>query len=143
MRIADTLAEQKQYFLVFGVTVFFCTSIMAIIGSIGRDKYDYAKTLGLSDWEITREVVIFGTADQIVEAIRQNFAIVWMMLAMAENLSKSTGGIGVVLAEQNKYFHFDYVWAIQFLILGTGAFIDYFLRQLRFGLFPQVKFQKR
>jgi NitT/TauT family transport system permease protein len=81
-------------------------------------------------------VIILGKFDKVLEAIRQNFAISWMMIAMVENLCKSDGGIGVIIADQNKYFKFDYVWAIQLLILLTGIGMDYALRRMKEYLLP-------
>ena len=60
----------------------------------------------------------------------------WMMIAMVENLCKSDGGIGVIISDQNKYFKFDYVWAIQLLILLTGICMDILLRKVREWLLP-------
>ena len=53
-----------------------------------------------------------------------------------ENVCKSSGGIGVVLAESSKYIRLDEVYAIQLLILLTGIGLDFVLTKVRGFLFP-------
>jgi len=127
---------QKIYLLVFGISVFFITSILNVIGGTTQDELNYARTLRFTEWRVVWEVIILGKLDQVLEAVRQNFAMAWMMIAMVESLCKSDGGIGVVISDQNKYFKFDYVWAIQLLILLTGILMDLLLRKLREWLLP-------
>jgi NitT/TauT family transport system permease protein len=59
-----------------------------------------------------------------------------MMLATVENLCKSQGGIGVMLFDLNKWFKFEYVYAIQVYILLTGILLDISLTKLKYFLFP-------
>lgn len=137
LKIASGVVDsQKMYLLVFGISVFFCTSIMSVIGSTTTEELNYARTLRFSEWRVVWEVIILGKIDLVFEAVRQNFAMAWMMIAMVENLCKSDGGIGVIISDQNKYFKFDYVWAIQLLILLTGIGMDYALRKTREFLLP-------
>jgi len=128
--------SQKVYLLVFGISVFFMTSILNIISGTTQDELNYARTLRFSEWRVVWEVIILGKLGEVLEAIRQNFAMAWMMIAMVENLCKSDGGIGVIISDQNKYFKFDYVWAIQLLILLTGICMDILLRKVREWLLP-------
>lgn len=128
--------SQKIMLLVFGITVFFITSIMSVIQGTTREELNYARTLRFAEWRVVWEVIVLGKLDQVFEAIRQNFAMAWMMIAMVENLCKSDGGIGVVISDQNKYFKFDYVWAIQLMILLTGISLDYLLRKVKEWILP-------
>lgn len=137
LKIADGVVDtQKIMLLVFGITVFFVTSIMSVVGGTTREELNYARTLRFSEWRVVYEVIILGKLSDVFEAIRQNFAMAWMMIAMVENLCKSDGGIGVVISDQNKYFKFDYVWAVQLLILVAGIGIDYALRKIKEWLLP-------
>lgn len=137
LKIADGVVDsQKIYLLVFGIGVFFTTSIMSVIGATTTEELNYARTLRFNEWRVVWEVIILGKMGEVFEAIRQNFAMAWMMIAMVENLCKSDGGIGVIISDQNKYFKFDYVWAIQLLILLTGIGLDYVLRKIRGFLLP-------
>lgn len=123
----------KVGLLVFGMTVFFVTSMAAVVADIPRAKFDHARTLRMSESKVVWEVVILGTADQAFEVLRQNAAIGWMMLTMVEGISRSEGGLGALLLNQNKHFRLAEVFAIQFLILTIGLLQDYglgFLKRL-------------
>lgn len=137
LKIADGQVDsQKILLLVFGISVFFCTSIMGVIGNTTIEELNYARTLRFNEWQVAWEVIVRGKLADVFEGVRQNFAMAWMMIAMVENLCKSDGGIGVIISDQNKYFKFDYVWAIQFLILLTGIGMDYALRKMKEFLLP-------
>jgi NitT/TauT family transport system permease protein len=115
----------KLALLTFGMTVFFLTSMAAEVLSIPKDRFDHARTLRMNEWEVVWEVVILGTADKAFEVLRQNAAIGWMMLTMVEGISRSEGGVGAMLLNQNKHFRLAEVFAIQITILLVGILQDY------------------
>jgi len=115
----------KLALLVFGMTVFFVTSMAAVVSAIPKSAFDHARTLRMSEWEVVWDVVVLGTMDQAIEVLRQNAAIGWMMLTMVEGISRSEGGVGAMLLNQNKHFHLAEVFAIQILILLVGLLLDY------------------
>ena len=121
----------KVSLLVFGMTVFFVTSMAAEVLAIPKEKFDHARTLRMNEWKVVWEVVILGTADRAFEVLRQNAAIGWMMLTMVEGISRSEGGVGAMLLNQNKHFHLAEVFAIQITILLVGLFQDYGIGVLR------------
>jgi NitT/TauT family transport system permease protein len=125
--------------LVFGMTVFFVTSMVDVVASIPRDTFDHARTLRMGEWRATWEVVVRGTADKAMEVLRQNAAIGWMMLTMVEGISRAEGGVGAMLLNQNKHFHLPEVFAIQILILTVGILQDYALGGLKRLLFPYAE----
>jgi NitT/TauT family transport system permease protein len=126
----------KLALLVFGMTVFFITSMAAVVLEIPRERFDHARTLRMGEWHVVWEVVILGTADKAIEVLRQNAAIGWMMLTMVEGISRSEGGIGAMLLNQNKHFHIAEVFAIQITILLVGLFQDYLIGGLQRLLCP-------
>jgi NitT/TauT family transport system permease protein len=121
----------KVSLLVFGMTVFFVTSMAAVVAAIPRAEFDYARTLRMSEWRVVWEVVILGTAATAFEVLRQNAAIGWMMLTMVEGISRSEGGVGAMLLNQSKHFRLAEVFAIQFVILFMGLIQDYGIGVLR------------
>ncbi|HEY4336197.1 MAG TPA: hypothetical protein VGM89_09875, partial [Puia sp.] len=82
---------------------------------------------------------IVGKADQVLEVVRQNFAIAWMMITMVEGLNMSEGGIGALLIKYNKYNDLPHVLALQAIVLGLGLCFDYGLGRLRRWLFAYTK----
>ena len=90
----------------------------------------------MNEWQVVWEVVILGTADKAFEVLRQNAAIGWMMLTMVEGISRSEGGVGALLLNQNKHFRLAEVFAIQITILLLGILQDYGIGALRRLLLP-------
>lgn len=130
--------SQMQYIMVFGVTTWLIDGMVGVALGVTQDDVMYAKTLRLNRWQMLRELLIFGKGADMMLVVISTFAIAWLMLASVENIAKASGGIGVVLSENNKYLHFEDVYAIQILILVTGILIDLGLRWLRGILFPYV-----
>lgn len=135
--------QLKLAMLVFTISVFFATGMADVIASIPKEQYDLAKTLRMSDWEALYEVVILGTADQAWVVLRQNAAIGWMMLSFVESMERSEGGIGAMLATQDKYFHMASIMGIQILVLGMGLGQDYSLAWLRTVICPYADMTRR
>ncbi len=114
----------KLSLLVFGMTVFFLTSMASVVAEIPRSEFDYARTLHMKEWRVVWEVVILGTADRALEVMRQNAAMGWMMLTMVESIVRSEGGVGVLLLNNEKYMKLSEVFAIQLAVLVVGLFQD-------------------
>lgn len=115
----------KLALLIFGMSVFFVTSMASVVAEIPKEQFDHARTLRMGEWHVVWEVVVLGTADKAIEVMRQNAAIGWTMLTMVEGISRSEGGIGAMLLNQNKHFRLPEVFAIQILILTVGLLQDY------------------
>ena len=84
-----------------------------------------------------------GRLDQVVEVMRQNFAIAWMMITMVEGLSMSEGGLGTLLIKSNKYIDLSTVFGILVIIFAMGILFDYLLKNIRYWLFPYAKLHIR
>jgi NitT/TauT family transport system permease protein len=131
----------KVSLLVFGVAVFFVTSMIDVVAQIPKEKFDLARTLRMGEWRVVWEVIVLGKADAAFDAMRQNAAMGWMMLTMVEGISRSEGGIGALLLNQNKHFRLEAVFAIQIAILLIGLFQDYALGLAKKFLFPYADLQ--
>ena len=129
-------AALKTSLLVFAVTVFYVTSMAAVIAAIPKGSFDHARTLRMSEWRVVWEVVILGTADKAFEVLRQNAAIGWMMLTMVEGIARSEGGVGAMLLNQSKHFRLAEVFAIQIVILIVGLLQDYAIGAARRSSVP-------
>lgn len=129
--IFSTGSAVKMALLTFGMTVFYVTSMAAVIASIPKGDFDHARTLRMKEWRVVWEVVILGTVDKAFEVMRQNAAIGWMMLTMVEGISRSEGGVGVMLLNEQKHFLLAQVYAIQLVILIVGLTQDYLIGLLR------------
>ena len=117
--------ELKVSLLVFSMSVWFVTSMAEVVGSIPQAEYEHARTLRMKEWRVVWEVLILGKLDAVVEVLRQNTAISWLMLTTVEGMVRTEGGIGAVLTVQSKYLHVSEVLAIQLTILVVGLALDW------------------
>jgi NitT/TauT family transport system permease protein len=131
----------KVSLLVFGVAVFFVTSMIDVVTQVPKEKFDLARTLRMGEWRVVWEVIVLGRADAAFDAMRQNAAMGWMMLTMVEGISRSEGGVGALLLNQNKHFRLEAVFAIQIAILLIGLCQDYVLGLAKEFLFPYADLQ--
>lgn len=122
------------------MTTFLTTCILQMIQDIPQEEYDHAKTLGCTKWEVLWEVVIIGRIDYVIELVRQNLAIVWVMLVGVETSNIPNGGLGILIFNGNKAGDAGVVIAAQIVIILTGLFIDFALTKTRQLTFRFSKF---
>jgi NitT/TauT family transport system permease protein len=128
--INDARTIQVWVLVVF-MSTFFITSILAMISEIPEEEFDHARTLGCTRWETLLEVVIKGRLDYVIESIRQNLAIVWMMLISVESILAAAGGLGFLIKNSDKTGNQGRVIALQIIILLIGITLDFLLTYLR------------
>src|SRR5262249_39006934 len=112
--------QLKIALLVFGMTGFFLTAMNDEIQGISQERFDYARALRMGEARVVWEVIVRGTLDKAFDAFRQNAAMGWMLLTMVETLVRSEGGIGVLLANENKHMDLASVFALQTVIFAVG-----------------------
>jgi len=130
----------QVWVLVVFMSTFFITSILAVIKGIPDEEFDHARTLGCNRWEMLWEVVIKGRLDYVIESVRQNLAIVWMMLISVESILAAAGGLGFLIKNSDKTGNQGRVIALQAIILLIGIFLDFALIKIRRMLFRFSKF---
>lgn len=126
----------KLSLLLFGIIPYFVTSFLSYVNEISPKEYELCYTLKFNRWKILYEVVIVGRLHSVLEVIRQNFAIAWMMITSVEGLSMSEGGLGTMMLKSNKYLHMEDVFAILTIIFLTGILFDYIFGVLKVWIFP-------
>jgi NitT/TauT family transport system permease protein len=134
-------SQLKLSLLIFGIVPFFVTSLLSILESINKEEFELCQTLGMSRWRSWWETIVMGRLDQILEVMRQNFAIAWLMITTVEGLSMSEGGLGTMLIKSNKYLDLGTVFALLVVIFLFGIAFDFLLSVTRRWLFPYTRFQ--
>jgi NitT/TauT family transport system permease protein len=129
----------KVALLVFGMSAFFLTSMIDVVGSATRKEFDHTRSLRMSRWRGIYETVILGKLDLTFDALRQNAAIGWMMLTMVEGLVRFEGGVGVIMLNESKYRNLAAVFAVQLTVLFVGIVQDRFLAWLKNVCCPHSK----
>lgn len=139
MKLTPTMDKGMLWMMVFGVTTWLIDSMVGVALSITAEEVMYAKSLRLTRFQMWRELLVYGKAAQMFNAVIGNFAMAWMLLASVEMLVKSNGGIGVVLSDCYKYYRYDQVYAVQLIILTTGNVLDMLLNMISGLLFPYTQ----
>lgn len=121
----------KVWLLVLAMSVFTIPSIVSMIESIPRDAYDHARVLRMNEWRVLWEVVILGRLHEVIDILRTNVAIGWMMLSTVEGLFRQEGGIGVLILTENKYFKLEAIYAIIITVGAIGLLTDFAIRGIR------------
>lgn len=128
--------QLKVWMLVLGMTPFFVTSMAAVIAEIPQQHFDHARSLGMGEWRVLWEVVIRGTLDRMLEVLRHNAAIGWMMLTAVEGIARGEGGVGVVMMNANKHLQLAELFAVIFTVLAVGVLQDHALAAVRRAACP-------
>ncbi len=139
MLVSDGRAVQVWILVVF-MSTYLTTSLLGSLKDIPVEEIDHARTLGCSRWEVLMEVVIKGRMDYVIENVRQNLAIVWMMLVTVESILASAGGLGFLIKNSDKFMNHGRIIALQLIILLVGLLLDLFLNSIRKLLFRYSKF---
>jgi ABC-type nitrate/sulfonate/bicarbonate transport system permease component len=126
--------------LVIFMSFYFITSLMSIIQQIPKEQIYRRKAQGMGRWKILYEVVVKDYADQLVEVIRQNLSITFMMIVSVEAMDKAQGGLGAMINDTNRGLNFARIFALQITILLIGIILDSILRFI-FKSFPANKKQ--
>ena len=136
--INDARTMQVWVLVVF-MSTYLTTSLLSMINAIPEEEFDHARSLKCNRWEVLWEVVVKGRVDHVIEVIRQNLAIVWMMLVTVESILVAAGGLGFLIKNSDKFMNHGRIIALQIVILGVGLFIDFSLDYLRKTFFRYSK----
>jgi ABC-type nitrate/sulfonate/bicarbonate transport system permease component len=134
--ILSTGQELKISLLLLGIIPYFTTSLLSYFNDIPKQEYELCYTLKMNRWQILYEVVIKGKLHLVLEVIKQNFAIAWMMITSVEGVCMSEGGLGTMMIKSNKYVMMNDVFAILIMIFGIGLLFDYLFSVAKVWLFP-------
>jgi ABC-type nitrate/sulfonate/bicarbonate transport system permease component len=134
MAVTGARATQVWVLVVF-MSLYFITSLLAVLKDIPEEEIDHARSLKCSRWEILWEVVIKGRLDYVLDVLRQNLAIIWMMLVTVESILVAAGGLGVLIKNGDRFGNHGRVVALQIVILLIGLILDWLLQTARKGLF--------
>ena len=134
--------ELKVWLLTFGMTTYFVTAMAQVVVEIPREQYDHLRALGAGELRILWEVVVRGTLDKALDVMRQNLAIGWTLITMVEGISRSEGGLGALILNQNKHFRLAEVYAVLLVILIVGLLLDYAMGALSRMLCPYAELER-
>jgi ABC-type nitrate/sulfonate/bicarbonate transport system permease component len=131
--------NMQVWIMVIFLTTFLTTSLIAVIRDIPEEEFDHAKTLKCSRWEVLWQVIVLGRLDYVIDVIRQNLAITWMMLVTVESIVVASGGLGFLIKNSDKFMNHGRIIALQIIILVIGLLLDSGINYLRKAIFRYSK----
>jgi ABC-type nitrate/sulfonate/bicarbonate transport system permease component len=137
--VSDARTMQIGVLFIF-MSLYFITSLLAVLKDIPAADIDHARSLKCSRWEVLWEVVIKGRFDYVIDVLRQNLAIVWMMLVTVESILVAAGGLGVLIKNSDKFMNHGRIVALQVVILLVGLLLDWVLQVTRKAFFKYSTF---
>jgi NitT/TauT family transport system permease protein len=137
--VTDARSMQVGVLVIF-MSLYFITSLLGVLKDIPTEEIDHARSLKCSRWEVLVEVVIKGRMDYVLDVLRQNLAIIWMMLVTVESILVAAGGLGVLIKNSDKFMNHGRIVALQLVILLVGLLLDWLLNVSRKSLFKYSTF---
>jgi ABC-type nitrate/sulfonate/bicarbonate transport system permease component len=137
--VSNARTMQISVLVVF-MSLYFITSLLAVLKDIPTEEIDHARALKCSRWEVLLEVVIKGRMDYVIDVLRQNLAIIWMMLVTVESILVAAGGLGVLIKNSDKFMNHGRIIALQLVILLVGLSLDGLLTIFRKAFFKYSTF---
>ncbi|MBB6369328.1 ABC transporter permease [Chryseobacterium shigense] len=131
--------NMQIWIMVIFLTTFLTTSLISVINAIPQEEFDHAKSLKCSRFEVLWQVIVLGRIDYVIDVIRQNLAITWMMLVTVESIVVASGGLGFLIKNSDKFMNHGRIIALQIIILLIGLFLDWFINYLRKAIFRYSK----
>ncbi|TAE50958.1 MAG: ABC transporter permease subunit [Bacteroidetes bacterium] len=129
--------------LVYGIVPFLVTSMTSIILSRDEIFFNYARTLNLKEGRVVWHVLVRGIASDMLEAVRQNIAIAFVMIAAVESQVREGGGLGMLLYDvERRGANYGEVFAIQIVVFITAALLDTLVSYANRSLFPYAYLKK-
>jgi len=137
--LINNARTMQIWVLVVFMSTYLTTSLLSMLSAIPQEEFDHARSLGCKRWEVLWEVVVKGRVDIVIDIIRQNLAIVWMMLVTVESILVAAGGLGFLIKNSDKFMNHGRIIALQIVILIVGLCIDFVLNYLRKAFFRYSK----
>ena len=125
----------QVWLMVIFMTFYFITALISMIKAIPEEDFLRRKAQGMGGWKILYKVVIKDRADYLLEIVRQNLSIAFMMLVSVEAMNKNSGGLGAMIFENNRNLVFEKIVALQITIFVIGIALDIIIKYL-YSWFP-------
>ena len=121
----------SMVFVIF-LGAFFPILLNAIDGvrSVRRTWIEVAQTLGASERQVLRKVVLPGAAPTIWTGLRVGFGVAWMCVVAAEWLPGTTSGLGYLTLYAYNFGQMQYIIAGMITIGTIGILFDLFFRSV-------------
>ncbi|HVE48446.1 MAG TPA: ABC transporter permease [Casimicrobiaceae bacterium] len=133
------IGEAQKLAVIFIGSFFQLTLMIAVIvGNTRRDLVEAAYTLGASDRNLIRRVLLPGAAPEIAETLRMVLGWAWTYVIVAELIGASSG-IGHMITDSQALLATDQI-IFGIIVIGLiGLLSDLAFKQANRRLFPWAK----
>ena len=128
---------QKVMFLFVACVPFVFSDAVRAITSVPDRYVETAQTLGASQWQIVRKVLITLALPDIYSSLRALFGMAFGYIMLAE-LINAEHGLGYLLSTSQRRGLSEHIILILFIIGIIAFLIDRFLLWMQRGLFPYL-----
>jgi NitT/TauT family transport system permease protein len=125
---------QKIVFLFVGIFVYMLPLVVEAVEGVEEVYLQTATTLGASEGQLVRHVLIPGSLPAIGEALRVMNGIGWTYVILAEVVN-ARYGLGYLITTAGKRSHVDQIFALVLVILFIGVVTDWMIRVINRRLF--------
>jgi NitT/TauT family transport system permease protein len=125
---------QKIVFLFVGTFVYMLPLVIEAVEGVEEVYLQTATTLGASQGQLIRHVLIPGSLPAIAEALRVMNGIGWTYVILAEVIN-ARYGLGALITVAGKRSHVDQIFALVLVILLIGVVTDQIIRLVNKALF--------
>ena len=116
--------EMKIAFLFLGIVVYLLPIVVESIENVDDVYLQTAYTLGASQWQSIRRVLLPAAWPSIWEACRVIYGIGWTYVILAE-LINARYGLGYLITLSYKRGHIDWAYALVIVVLLLGIATNY------------------
>ena len=125
---------QKIIFLFVGTFVYLLPLVVEAVARVDEVYLQTAMTLGASQGQLIRHVLVPGSLPAIAEALRVMNGVGWTYVILAEVINAPLG-LGALITVAGKRSHVDQIFALVLVILFIGVATDFIIRMINKRLF--------
>ncbi len=135
--------QLKLLTMTFIITVYFVASNVQGNFGINPQMVYHGFTLGMSRWQILWHRVVRGAMYHNIGMFLPNFGMGFSMLSLVEGMSRSSGGIGDVMLQQEKIYSFSGMAALCIITAMLGFVLWLIITKLNAGMHPYADQQNQ
>ena len=129
--------DETAKLVLVAVGVFFPVYLNTFHGirNVDRDLIEMARSYGLNNWQLYRQVILPGALPSILVGLRFSLGLMWVLLIVAETLS-AEAGIGYLTMNAREFLQTDIVLVGILLYAVLGKLADVVARALERAWLP-------
>ena len=131
---------QKIIILTLGIAPYLTLVVANLVLHTRSKLVDVALTLGATQYQILRNVIIPGILPDCWNVLRIAFGSAWTLVIIAEIVG-SDSGLGYLMVESGRFLRTDILFSAIISIGILGLLTDYFFKLMYPVLFPWMKKQ--